>query len=334
MLDLRRVAQALEAKRHLFTGYSEVQGSLLEHYRRLWLETSALPRETLERRLQATPFPGARPTAEHDRHEPAAVADAVRDLLGASVGGIGLLGVALNQLVDLVNLIERLYGRGVVRQLRAELSAAPAAGALVVPLEGVSVPGPVPAFPPVQTTVYLNLSLGQAPGLGLLGEGERITLTGHSLGGHLAVAAARLLGDRIAPDVYVFNAAGFDPVSVDVVAGVSGLSRFLGPVLGGLLFAAKGALAESLGAGALLLSEGSQRASERILGAIGSLLGGSRALPIVHNVVSEDLAPGDDWSAVASVFTGAGALGPEIAVATEANSHVIEPLLDAAALQG
>jgi hypothetical protein len=70
MLDLRRVAQALEAKRHLFTGYSEAQGSLLEHYRRLWLETSALPRETLESRLQATPFPGARPTAEHDRHEP------------------------------------------------------------------------------------------------------------------------------------------------------------------------------------------------------------------------------------------------------------------------
>ncbi|MDI7274711.1 MAG: DNA double-strand break repair nuclease NurA [Anaerolineae bacterium] len=70
MLDLRKVAQALADKRQLFRGYSESQGSLLEHYRRQWLEVSATPRGTIEERLRASAWPGARPTDEHDRQEP------------------------------------------------------------------------------------------------------------------------------------------------------------------------------------------------------------------------------------------------------------------------
>jgi hypothetical protein len=215
--------------------------------------------------------------------------DALRDLLGASVGGIGLLGVALNQLVDLVNLVARLYGTGAVTQVRAELSPLPAAapGAIVLPLKGVSVPSSVRGLPALETTVYLSLSAYEAPGLGVLAEGERITLTGHSLGGHLAVAAAQLLGNRINPDVYAYNSPGFDPASVDVVAAGASLLRFLGPAVAGLIFGAKSALAESLGAGALLLSEGAQRASGSLPGALRSLLGSSPAPFTVHRLQSE-----------------------------------------------
>jgi hypothetical protein len=263
------------------------------------------------------------------------VADAVRDLLGASVGGIGLLGVALNQLVDLVNLVHRLYGTGMVTQVRAELALRPSAapGAIVVPLEGLAIPSPILGFPSVEALVYLSLSTYEAPGLGVLAEGERITLTGHSLGGHLAIAAAQLLGNRINPAVYVYNSAGFDPVSVDVIEAGASLVPYLGRAVTGLILGAKSALAESLGAGALLLAEGAQQASGSLLGALRSLLGSSPSAFTVHNLVSEDSVPGDDQSVVASLFTGLTRPGAERLVGTEQNSHAIEPLLDALALQ-
>lgn len=263
------------------------------------------------------------------------VMDAVRDLLGASVGGIGLLGVALNQLVDLVNLVLRLSGAGPVAQLRARVgtSAEDAPGAIVLPLKGAFLAGAIPGVPAVGTTVYLSLSAYEAPGLGVLGPEDRITLVGHSLGGHLAVAAARLLGERVNPDVYVYNSPGFDPLSVEVVAAAASLWRFLGPALvGGLMLGAKGALAESLGAGALLLSEGSQQASERVFGAMRSVLKTAPSVLRVHNLESEDSAPGEDASVVASIFTGAQRLGPEILVPVEVNSHSIEQMMDALAL--
>ena len=54
-------------------------------------------------------------------------ADPLQDLFGASIGGIGMLGVALTQLVELTNLIERLYksedGSSTVKQVRARFSA-------------------------------------------------------------------------------------------------------------------------------------------------------------------------------------------------------------------
>ncbi|HOG47703.1 MAG TPA: DNA double-strand break repair nuclease NurA [Anaerolineae bacterium] len=67
MLDLRRVATALAAKRELFTGYGAAHGSALEGYRARWLEVSALPQAEVEARLAGVAGPGARPSAEHDR---------------------------------------------------------------------------------------------------------------------------------------------------------------------------------------------------------------------------------------------------------------------------
>jgi len=263
------------------------------------------------------------------------VTDAVRDLLGASVAGIGLLGVALNQLVDLVNLVQRLYGTGMVAQLRAEFAMTPAGapGAIVLPLKGVSVPSPIPGFPSVETTVYLSLSTYETQGRGVLAAGDKITLTGHSLGGHLAIAAAQLLGNRINSDVYVYNSPGFDPVSIDVIAAGASLFRYLGPLVTGLILGAKTALAESLGAGALLLSGDSQQTSSRILDAMRSVLGTPPAVFTVHNLESEDSAPGNDQSVVASIFTGANNPGAEQLVGTEQNSHAIEQMMDALALQ-
>ncbi|HWQ37442.1 MAG TPA: putative Ig domain-containing protein [Burkholderiales bacterium] len=54
---------------------------------------------------------------------------------------------------------------------------------------------------------------------------------------------------------------------------------------------------------------------------------------MVHNLEGEDSLPGDDASLVASIVTGAGALGESTRVGTEINSHSIEQLMDALALQ-
>ena len=259
--------------------------------------------------------------------------DTVRDLLGASVGGIGMLGVALNQVVDMVNLIQRLYGSGKVTQIRAELTLVrpDAPDAHFVELGG-SLPT-VPWLPGIPVPIYLSLTTYQAQGENVLAAGDKITLTGHSLGGHLAMVAAQLFGDRINPDVYAFNSAGFDPVSVDVVSLGASLAGVSGSVASALVTAAKGALVESMGAGALLLSGGSQQASARILGKIGSMLGSPGNFFTVHNLESEDSAPGDDVSVVASVFTDLSYLGPKQLVGTEVNSHSIEQIMDALALQ-
>ena len=261
--------------------------------------------------------------------------DAARDLLGASVGGIGLLGVAVNQLVDLVNLVLRLYGTGQVTQLRAEVTLVPPAsgtpGTLAIPLSPTFIPSSR-GLPPIAAPLFLSLTTYEAPGLGALAPGDKLTLTGHSLGGHLAVAAAPLLGNRINQDIYVFNSPGLDPVSVDVVAAGLKLFRLQG-VTEALIFVAKTWLAESLGAGAELLPTESQRASGSILKGIESLLKTSSLAFTVHNLESEDSAPGDDQSVVASVFTGLNKLGQEQFVGTERNSHSIEQIMDALALQ-
>ncbi len=267
--------------------------------------------------------------------EPTFSLDGPRDLLGASIGGIGLLGVAVNQLVDLVNLVLRM-GAGPVLQLRAEItdSALEATGVVYVPLKGISIPSTSnPNVPDIETTVFLALRTYEEQGSGVLDSGAKVTLTGHSLGGHLAVAAAQILGDRVNPDVYVFNSAGFDPSSVNVATAISSLSSFLGSAVLGLIGGGKTLLAESLGAGALAISGEAQRQSEKILIGLRTALGTTANAIIIHNLESEDSAPGDDQSVVASIFTGQGKLGPEKLVGTEHNSHVIEHMMDALALQ-
>jgi len=66
MLDPHKVAAALAAKRHLFAGHSQVQDTALDGYRQRWAAICALPRAEVDRRLAGCPWPGGRPSAEHD----------------------------------------------------------------------------------------------------------------------------------------------------------------------------------------------------------------------------------------------------------------------------
>ena len=112
--------------------------------------------------------------------------DANRDVAGASVGGIGLLGVAVNQVVDLVNLVLRLYGKGPVTQLRAEVTLLPppsgTPGTLAVQLPVAGLIPTTDERPPVVTPLFLSLSTYEADGMDVLAAGDKITLIGHSLG--------------------------------------------------------------------------------------------------------------------------------------------------------
>ncbi len=271
---------------------------------------------------------GVEPTASWD--------DFLRDLVGSSVGGIGQLGVAVNQLIDLVNLVERLYSSGMVNQVRAELTLTrpTAADANFVQLGG-ALPSPLPWVADVKVPIYLSLTTYQVQGEGLLGEGDKITLTGHSLGGHLAIAAAQIFGSRIDPDVYVFNSAGFDPISVNLAAialSVPNRSRRFS-LVAGINAAAKAVLARSLGLGTLFLSGEAQQASVGIIDSLRVAVGGGSVFYTVHSLEGEDSAPGNDLSLVASMFTDMSFIGPEISVGTEINSHAVEQLMDALALQ-
>ena len=68
MLDQRKVIAALAAKRDEFRSYERDRGSTMESYRERWLAVARLSREEIEARLRGHVWPGARPSAEHDRH--------------------------------------------------------------------------------------------------------------------------------------------------------------------------------------------------------------------------------------------------------------------------
>lgn len=136
-------------------------------------------------------------------------ADGLVDLLSADLGQIGVLGIALSQTVSMVNLIERMRGRdgASVRQIVLNvLNDLPPLlpGAQYVQAEGKS-----------GTSVYFVFSPGEASGLELIDPGEKITVTGHSLGGELAVLAALLFPEAVSSDVTVFSAAGINPDPAD-----------------------------------------------------------------------------------------------------------------------
>ncbi len=258
-----------------------------------------------------------------------------RDLLASSLGGIGMIGLAVNQVVDMINLIRRLYAPAGtnVAQIEASLTLTQPQNNFVS-LQG-ELPGPYGVGIPA--TVYLSFGTYQGTGEGILNATDKITLTGHSLGGHLAVIASRLFPQLIDPDVFVFNSAGFDPVSWTIAGNLpaAGYLKYIDAAIGGIAAAAKGSLVESLGVDALLLTTEGQRASAQILDVLKRLIGTPVDAPAatLHNLASEDSAPGDDTSLVHSIFSGAQGLGEETLVTTEVNSHAIEQITDALALQ-
>jgi len=68
MLHRERVIAALEAKADRFAGYEVELNEALAAYERMLAELAGLSRAEIEARLADIPWPGARPTAEHDRY--------------------------------------------------------------------------------------------------------------------------------------------------------------------------------------------------------------------------------------------------------------------------
>ncbi len=68
MFHRERVIAALEAKADRFAGYEVSLTDALAAYEKGLEELTGLSRAEIEERLNDTPWPGARPTAEHDEH--------------------------------------------------------------------------------------------------------------------------------------------------------------------------------------------------------------------------------------------------------------------------
>jgi hypothetical protein len=68
MFHRERVIAALEAKAGFFAGYDSALSDSLATYEQAWAELAGLSREEVETRLAGIPWPGARPTAEHDQY--------------------------------------------------------------------------------------------------------------------------------------------------------------------------------------------------------------------------------------------------------------------------
>lgn len=213
---------------------------------------------------------------------------------------IGIVGLAINQAVSLFNYIECLTASAsnsnVLQLALRATTGAPSAGA--------SIPVEVPNNPndpnSGTTTVYYWFeACYDGQGLGQIAAGETITVTGHSMGGHLAALAARLFPGLVS-EAYTYNAPGFDPLSSSLI----------------------GIPPEQL--------------TDEFVALFGDFLvtppATSFSTVTIHGAESEDIAPGDDVSIVTGFFTGT-ASSNEVSIATEKNSHGIGQLVDSLGLQ-
>ncbi|MGH8120600.1 MAG: hypothetical protein ACRESK_08310, partial [Gammaproteobacteria bacterium] len=212
------------------------------------------------------------------------------DLVAADLDQIGLMGMALEQAVSLFNYIQTLRSDATDTQvLRLDLN--------VSTLPGLY-PSPVPAgaqslsVEVLGFTTYVWFDVNHdAQGLGILNESDLVTVTGHSLGGHLAALAARLFPDLFDQSV-IFNAAGFDPfTSLKLTDEIVGLFSSI--------LSAEGQTSPAL----------------------------SFADVPIYNLQAEDSVPGNDTNLVASLLTGIPA-GLVQDIRVENNSHSMDQLMD------
>ena len=216
------------------------------------------------------------------------------DLLDADMHDIRVYGFALDQTVGLFNYVMRLQadvGNHAVRQVALEITTVRAGTDPGIDAPFIKVPGSAGLID-VDTYYWLR-PIAPATGLGVLTPGANITVTGHSLGGHLAAMAVRLFPGLI-DQAITFNAPGFDPaLSLELT------DKFV-ELFGNFMSVAPAQIFADI--------EGRVTAIE-----------------------SENSAPGNDISVVSSLLTGIP-VGEEVLAHTENNSHSMDQLMDALAV--
>lgn len=206
-----------------------------------------------------------------------------QDLMFSDVGQIGFLGAAFNQLVSLFNYVQELKAAAsATNVLRLEV------------MEGSAPTSPVGTFVSSGGTFYSLVAHYDGQGRGLIGAGEQLTVTGHSLGGHLAALAVALFPDTFT-SAYTFNAPGYNPISsVLQLGGMDGLLDLFKP------YGANPLTAESI--------------ANRVI-----------------TLEAEDAIPGDDFEIVSSSLTGTP-FSSETYITTEKVTHDIGHMTESLAL--
>jgi hypothetical protein len=225
-----------------------------------------------------------------------------RDLLIADLRQLGEYGMAISQAVSLFNYVQCLMAPSAqtdVMQLQFH-------SALIPPTPAqrsgdyITAPGIPPQFLWV-TKTYTGKGLGE-----LINYGDNLTITGHSLGGHLAAIGARLF-PSVFKEAVTFNAPGYDPAL--------GLSN----VEGSLLFVSLGKKLTDEFVNTLF--------APNLVDAPAATFDGH-----VITVESEDAIPGDDGDGVSGNATGEP-FSPEIYITTEKVTHDIGHLMDGLGIQ-
>lgn len=139
----------------------------------------------------------------------------LKDLILADFAGIGVLGLALAQAVSMFNWINLL--RTPTDQYAAQLQIRSSTTDPRTSDPSLKVVTISSGMPFLQVHFYLVSSAVE--GLGAIDKGETISVTGHSLGGHLATLAARLF-PKLVSEAYIYNSPGFDPTSTNLVRSV------------------------------------------------------------------------------------------------------------------
>ena len=131
--------------------------------------------------------------------------DAAEDIFLTDFGDIGGDGISLKQAVDLFNYYQQL-----TTDINSQAMQLDFYEGILPPGEGVLFQDLGGEAGPLGLTTYRYLKvIGSVNGLGKIPPDAEINVTGHSLGGHLALILARLDPNHI-NEVYTYNAPGFD----------------------------------------------------------------------------------------------------------------------------